>query len=169
MSGKIDISDIVHDHFKSLRNYRSEKMSKIDLFTFYFFPIAVGIVLAICISPPSETVLSSLATGYAIFAGLLLNLLVIIFTVRRSVLDKESNKEIRKNLLDLMREIFANVSYQILICGFAIVVLIVSMYLKDGNSIPLISVVYGVSLHFILTFLMILKRIYRLLRIQFRT
>ena len=104
-----------------------------------------------------------LATSLSIFAALLFNLLLLVYDVRgRSRGPNGNTNEIRRRFL---RELFSNVSFAILVATGAIVSFLglVLVYCSSVAQYALSALIYYLVMLFLLTLLMLLKRVHVLL------
>lgn len=175
MLSKIDISKILRDHLATLRrtDQGNGKYSQGDFTLFFYLPAIAAIVLVgygVLLDKDSIAILLS---AFAIFTGLLFNLLVLIFnqfqeTEPPPVVSKENplvdtatiNERIRK--AELLKQAFANVSY----CIFLGILLSAACLAALSNicvvkHVASILVFYG-GFNFALTLLMVLKRFHSL-------
>jgi hypothetical protein len=169
--GKINVFRIVKDHFGTLRDYRTGEMSLSDVSLFIGAPLALGGLVWWKHFNFDATVLNGMLAAFSIFAGLLLNLLVLVFSFAgnpRFVGSDPATVTRRRLIL----EIHENLSFSILV---AIAVAVLSLaglcemkYAQSKDSNPIISVGTAILLgNFILTLLMVLKRIHILLSTEF--
>ena len=166
MFSKIDITDIFCDHINTLKNSRTKKISFTDLLIFFISPLFISSLLLykeISINSQFATVLLAC---FSIFTALLFNLLLLIFDIASKV--RNSNKISDSDLklfYSVLKEVYVNVSFCISIS--VIVIVILSGFFIGVQSKLYLSIIsffsYAISLNFMLTLLMILKRIYRLL------
>lgn len=172
MFSKINILRIIVDHLRTLRDDQRDKFYKGDLILFFVLPL----VLAFLIVKYSSTALSDfsteLAASLSIFAALLFNLLLLIYTFfdRRS--DKPSpvdteRKKLRKKI-KLLQEIYANISFSIFVSLLAILAIIFAINTSGVYEMGFSFVVFAISLNFILTLIMVLKRVHVLLSDEFQ-
>ncbi len=174
MFNKINIIDIVVDHYKTLVSFNTERVKISDYFTFFLFPIIVAFFayyFRIIISANSAAVIT---TAVTILAGLLFNLLVLVHTIN----SRNYIYTTRKDTDKFFMEIYANIAYSILISLFCLVPLVYlsftdntdiktySNYYKDILNYVSIIVVFLI-VHLFLTLLMVLKRIHYLLGLEF--
>lgn len=168
MLAKINFLQIIRDHLLTLRQYQGdEKLSRGDIFLFFALPgfLAIGFYWGLGLSLDSDLV-SILITSLSIFAALLFNLLILVYDIitRR----KNSPQQPSKRVMQFLREIYANVSYSILVSVLAVVVLLGGLFksLPDWviSCINILS--YYLVTHFVLTLLMILKRVHVLLAVD---
>jgi hypothetical protein len=167
---KIDIREIIYNHVKTLKVQNKKNLSVHDLITFFVFPLVISLVLCIFKVEVNNNLTGTLLNVFSIFAGLLFNLLVLIYDIFSKIKQDNSNnnktgKQTRsdKSIL-LLKEIYNNISFGILISLISVILLAISIFplpklLKAAFSF---FIFYFLSL-FILTLLMILKRIHSLL------
>lgn len=153
-NAKVNVLSIIKDHYKTFYNARTNKVSIIDIITFTVTPLIVAVVLVCCFKLSLISHINSLITVYSIFAGLLLNFLVLIVGVKK----KDS-----ENYNKLIIETITNTSFAILLTLFNVVLLCIMEYITLQVIIQILTVVIiFLSLVFVFTVLMILKRIYKL-------
>lgn len=168
MFSKINIFGIIYDHFCTLKNYRNGKIYAPDLVLFFLIPLIISGFLSHRGFIISANLANVLLTCFSIFAALLFNLLLLIFDIADKVKNNNSKSyslEQSKVFYDLLKEIYINVSFCILISVLSIVLLLGFFIDLDSCIFLLIlsSVVYFFVFVFILTLFMILKRVYALL------
>lgn len=172
MLNRINIIKIIIAHYKSLSNLNDRKISINDLIIFVLFPILIAIAL-IYYNIPIKSQVSNLITALSILGGFLFNLLAIIHSSLGRIRDEIRQQNLEQTSLKykFANEIHANISYNILIAILTIVILVISgLNIEFGNKILnyisfcfLNSVCYFLLIHFLLTLIMILNRIYILL------
>jgi hypothetical protein len=86
MFSKIDIFSIVVDHFATLKNYKTGKIYLPDLLVFFIVPLLLSILLVHFKVQVGKDFANAVLTCFSIFAGLLFNLLLLIFDIA----DKQS-------------------------------------------------------------------------------
>lgn len=170
MFKRINIFGIISDHFGTLRRLDSDskKIYWKDLLLFIGLPLIIGVFLAFkgfSIKP----YIGNLIAAISIFGGFLFNLLAIIY----SQIDKiksdaeDENNPIKKRFV---KEIHVNISYSIVLSLIIILVLIACT-----ASIPsfqydwivkkiALGFTYFLLTKFLLTLLMVLNRVYILLK-----
>lgn len=165
MTTKIDIRMIGSDHFDTLRDAATGKLSRWDIIAMFVLPALLGLAAAIfCFVVPDEHV-GTLVSVFSIFAGLLLNVLVLIYSVSDQI-DGSADKDVRNSLL---RESFANISYSIVV-SLVVVALLTALLFVNGLAQQIVSgFIVAFAANFTLSLLMILKRLHVLLRSKFST
>ena len=181
MFSKISVTAIVKDHLSTLKNNRTGKPHYPDIFLFIIFPAVIAGILVRGEVQLNDGLVNALITSLSIFSALLFNLLLLVYDIsgkeassRNTSNDPvERKKAVRKHAL--LREIYINVSFSILISTIAVVVLL-GYFLKIDTPATLTNVklfqifpavVYYLSIQFIFTLFMVLKRVYRLLAHSF--
>jgi uncharacterized Tic20 family protein len=179
MFTKINVLRIVSDHWLTLHAADSERISLWDLLLFCGVPgIVVWLFWGKTALDSSGTFHTVALTSLSLFAGLLFNLLVLLYgliekTPRKTGIEDptvaEKHAKVRN---DLLREVYYNVSYAVLISVVAILSLVLIMIVPCAcaNVVQcLSSFLFFILAHFVLTLLMILKRIHALLACAFNS
>lgn len=168
MFEKINVWLIIKDHFATL--YRRENPDRVcwqDIVTFFLMPIILSIICILFFKSVfnNPDTYNLIATIVSIFGGLLLNLLLLIFDILEKMKEDTPKREKKKKLL---MEINANISYSILLSVIIIVTLLInhaefSCLLRDF----LLWLLAFLLFHFLTTLLMVLKRVFILLKHEF--
>ena len=177
---------ILHLHriiYRLLSNSLNGKMYFLDLFTFYLLPLFVSLLCLWARMDFSDKVIEIFVNSSAIFTGLLLNLLILVYD-QKTRLPKVDSKtpdwEKNQSKHTLIKELYFNISYSTLISLFILIFSVIHMCLLDTKPIELnfkflyvgafdittwttSPVLIFLSLNLVLTILMIIKRIYSLL------
>ena len=152
---KINVFGIVRKHFATLKNSNTRKASFDDWFTFLVFPIGVAAFISYFKPVISESVLDLLIASLSIFVGLLINVVVLIF----SIIQKEQDSRIKS---DVLGETITNICYTILISLITIVFAFI-MFSENLHTKEIFTcLIYFLTIHFLVTLLMIIKRMYLL-------
>ncbi|RUX96135.1 MULTISPECIES: hypothetical protein [unclassified Mesorhizobium] len=164
MTSKIDIRMILEDHFSTFRDEGTQKYSTEDFLIMAGVPAVLATAaFAFCLSIGDANI-GTLISVFAIFSGLLFNVLVLIYSF------SDGNGDGKKGVRDrLLRQSFANISYTILVALIAVVVLTALLFVNGLTQRILEAVVVLLSANFVLSLLMVLKRIHVLLRDKFPT
>lgn len=175
MLKRINILDIIFDHFGTLRslNQKSKLMNWKDFFLFIVFPLSISIYLT-CLGYNFKEQLGNLIAAISIFGGFLFNLLAIIYSQidnleKDAALQKEKSKENFSIKERFVNEIHINISFCIVLS-----ILIILTLLSTTIDIPvfkydwiiektIICINYYLMSLFLLTLIMILNRVYILL------
>lgn len=166
MLDKVNVVQVVRDHVATLKRESDKKGSVADVLLFFGVPLLVAVVMTVWFRIRlSRELVGILVTSFSIFAALLFNLLLLIYDVARK--RRSITNGLRARFL---KEIYANIAYSILIALCASVVLTIYFVLdREGLAELIVSgVVYFLSGNFLLTMLMVLKRVNVLLDSEFR-
>jgi hypothetical protein len=173
MTSKIDLRDVVAEHLATLRDGDAQRISWMDVLVFFGLPLIVAVAIALANITLSTSAIGILIGALSILAGLLINVLVLLYTVKEVGPTETENEEQRT----LIREVNANLLYAITIAVIDIVALCILPLIK-GLGIPaaikgpLDDVWSGAIIfilgNFILTLLMALKRLKVLLDLRFK-
>ena len=175
MFSKINVLRIVRDHWLTLRVASSDRISSWDVLLFCGVPlIPVWLFWGTTANDQQGTFWNVALASLSIFAGLLLNLLVLLYgLIEKQVSKNESEDPVAaeanartRNIL--LREVYYNVSYAVLVSITAILLLVLLMIVGEVKvERVLSSLLYFILTHFVLTMFMILKRIHALLSYEF--
>lgn len=167
-TSKINISKIIVNHWATLGYPNKKRVMMLDIACFVGLPILVGVFVGFQ-NLNTQTISTTLITVFAIFAGLLMNLIVLTINIdysKKFIEIKEEDKrnkkiEVHKKICD---ETFFNISHAILL---SIVIIVLSAVITNGVTNSVLAniingVLFGLSTMFILNLMMILKRIYSL-------
>lgn len=153
----IDLIPIVKDHFRTLRSHADNRILWGEVVFFFGTPVIVGAV-GVFLKWKVGGVGNILA-AFAILAGLLFNLLVLLFDVAAKAAESGgiNSQNVR---LELAKQLQANVTYALLIALVAAGILGVAsgMGMEKVNR-WLSGVLIVLLTHFTLTLLMIMRRI----------
>lgn len=171
---KINVGDIFKDHFNTLRNDRTKELSIGDIALFFVLPLVVGVIAVFIHGSLGNTEVTVLVTAFSIFTALLFNLLVMIFDL---ISRSEDSGSVTISVLkrELLRQTYNNIAFCILVAIAAIALLL--LYLLDSKLSFTVEqlahfisfFVYYLTALFLLTLLMILKRVHSLISRELRT
>lgn len=171
---KINVASIVRDHWATLYDVQSNRANYVDVIVFYALPIAAGLaVYALCFKVKPEGYSVSI-TFFGIFLALLLNIQVAIFAIFQrkwdAPVDKRQADAQKLELEDrrtLLGELNSNISYLTIISCVALIAFLIFYVAEMTDGIgPAVAVV--LYTHFILTFVMIVKRSHALFQKEYR-
>lgn len=162
---KINVKSIFQDHNSTLYNNETEKRSYYDMAVFYILPFVISACLTYFFKASKDHI-NIVLTISSIFAGLLFNLLVLVIDIY--------NKDTTNNALKkILKELYYNLSFTILISIILIIITLLSSFsLKTYVSVGIYTLLkyiysmcfYGFVIMFILSLFMILKRIHSILK-----
>jgi hypothetical protein len=161
---KINVTALVVDHLNTLTGTEGKRL-KGDIAVFFAIPLVTAVALVYFKVTLSDNATGMIINALAIFAGLLLNLLVLVHGLIRKYKSDDLYKDARR----LLRELYSNIAYGVLTC---ILGLIGVLTLGFITNVVVRSVVTGliffVVFNFLLTMLMILKRVHLMLTHAFK-
>ncbi len=168
MNSKPSFRALVKDHFATLVVGDTSKRSLLDFVLLYLVPIIVGVVLVKFKLIFGRSLGYALIIALSVFAGLLFNVLLWILIIASKT--RPENEELSANSRRSLKEIGSNVAYAVLISLLTIVAILLhfgflSLNLKSGLHLTSFFV-YAMCGNFILTMLLVLKRLYGLLITQ---
>ncbi|MBB5041944.1 hypothetical protein [Shinella fusca] len=161
MTSKIDLRAIVQDHFATFKDEATGKFSALDFAVMVGFPIAVAVGSAVAGFHIPDGHVGTLISAFAIFGGLLFNVLVLIYSFSSGEEEPDPVRE------ELVQQSFANISFAVMSSLLAVMLLVVLLFVGGIGQIIIEAVIYFVGLNFLLTMLMVLKRMHILLRGKF--
>jgi hypothetical protein len=188
MGSKVNVNEIFRNHKSTLLN-GDGKMIKSDKKFFILYPIVIGLILVLLVRIPSDSLNNIFAICLSIFIGLFLNLLVLII----SFAENKLNVPDKKNRAILLEQTFYNITYTIIASLIALGLLFISnikilpaswsldithitnyfhiQNLKEVQYNKVINltfyfVFYTVFTHIIMTLLMVVKRIFKLFKVE---
>lgn len=150
---KINIFEIVKQHFKTLENYNSKKIGFDDLFTFILLPVIISSILVYFEIDLKSNGINLLITTLSVLVGLLFNVIVIIFDIIR----RENTEKIKNEIL---KQLLTNISYSIILSILIIILTLLSSI--EFLHYLIIWIVYFLLSNYFMTVIMIIKRMYLL-------
>lgn len=171
MIGKIDFRAILKDHCRTLDDQNTGKISGPDVVLFFLLPILASALLVGFNLILGKNTGNVLITALAVFAGLLFNLLLLIFDVTNK--PRPDSEKLNAFKLKYLKEIYSNIAYAILIALVTIVVvllhfLFITLSFRAGFIFSAFSI-YALTANFVLTLFMVLKRVHILLGAEFKS
>lgn len=166
---KINVLDIIWHHVDTLRDYSTGRLSWSDVTTFFGIPLAVSLTGYLLRWGLYVDALNALLAAFAIFAGLLLNLLLLIYTFSSDTLHPSALAKVR---IRFVRELHDNIAYAVIVSILIVVVALIAVAQLNIESprsseptgpIFTFLLVY-LTVNFVLTLLMVLRRIHTMLR-----
>lgn len=163
MFNKINIKQIIADHLATLQSFRTGKVSIGDLVVFFGLPgVLSALIVWLLHYKLGRDFSNVLITSLSVFSALLFNLLLLIYDILRKEDKEKEESKLRRRFL---KEIYANISFSILVSVITIILLL--LLFVDIQNEGIISIInffiYFLVTNFILTLLMVLKRVHILL------
>ena len=172
---KIDVSALVRAHRATLVSEQDGRVLGRDRFLFYAFPVLSGIGFAFLVGLNTPA-LQTTVTALSIFSGLLLNMLVVMFNMAK----EPERYKYPRDQARLVQQSQANIAYCIIV-GVGLIVLSVVLLVTDvsgdlgDNAVAtgiywldliLRAVLFAGLIHFVLSLVMVVKRVAELLRLH---
>ncbi|MCA3313606.1 MAG: hypothetical protein ING06_11050 [Roseomonas sp.] len=177
ISSRINVSSILRDHLQTLKSEPENRLLKPEAFCFFIVPIFLSLAVLWFGWRMSDGVVNLTITVFSILAGFLINLLVLLYSIaQKKAADQGSSTEpdghplsdAQQALSETVQQSLANIAFAILLSVLIVIVLIFASSFDDAGAARLYvtSLIIFLATHFIVTFMMILKRIYILIDIQ---
>lgn len=165
MFALINVSCVIKKHFDTLKE---DAKFRFIFIIFVLIPIVLSSILVWKNKLLTENTVNTLITAFSIFAGLLLNVIFILYDIIGKLGKDASYSEKKKSLIE---HLYANSLYALLISTLVLIILIlvtITEIWKGSDSMLLIFslVVYFSVGHFLMTLIMIIKRLFILLFTQ---
>ena len=181
MSSKINVTGIISGHIRTLKRYDNGKYSFIDIFTFFLCPIFVASLGVYFNFKLTDSITSLLVNFGAIFTALLLSVLVLVYDQGMKIEDKIKDNTTSITLplkQTLLNQLHFNICYSIIL---SLGLVFLSLIGKILNGHPLVLSCFNknltidfdvyffapitifLTIHLMLTILMIVKRMHTLL------
>lgn len=161
LAQKINLFDIFVGHWNTLID--DETHSRVpDVVVFYVVPTAITLGLTYYDIFMRGDAISVVTNALSILAGLLFNLLVLLQTLSAS---SRSPRNVRVRAFT--QEVYDNIAYAIVISLVALVPVTIASNYDDDQRLGFrvaSAVAMGLVIHFGLTMVMVLKRMYKLLQ-----
>lgn len=170
MFDKFSVKNIVANHFGTFVDFQTKQKRIRERAAYLITPLIISLLLFFGLDFwITESASNVLITAMSIFSALLFNLLLLVY----DVVNRNDGDRGPKNIIELkailLRETFHNISFSILLTVVAVIVLLFTYVPIPAEAaiLPIktllsISIYYLVGL-FMLTLLMVLKRIHSLL------
>jgi len=109
---KINVLPVIARHLETLSDYGEDKRSWSDYLLFLVLPAIGGVVLAWLGFGFRTDAVNGFLNAFSIFTGLLLNVLVLVFTLTSATSPLNVDVRLRRELL---RQVFVNICFAILV------------------------------------------------------
>jgi len=171
---KIDFRQIVLDHFDTLRDAESKKISLFDIGLFFGVPMALAVITYFFAITFDRDVYNVSITFFGIFVALLLNVQVAIFGIFQRKVDQPADPKLlpghkvrMTKRQDLLSELNANLSYLTLVCCVALIAFL-SLYTFRNLRPEASALTVLFYAHFLLSLMMTVKRTHVLFQQEYR-
>jgi len=167
---KIDVRSIVSHHFDTLYDYGTQRRSASDFVVFFGLPILAAVLALWRGVRIRIDAVNGLLTAFAIFVAILPSVLLMVLTFLQTTQGDPADRLVKERKR-LLREITANLSYTILLSVALVALAIITLTLLRKTEDPIGPVetffLVAGSTNFVLTLLMVLKRMYALVLNEF--
>ncbi len=165
MFALINVSCIIKKHFDTLKE--DAKFGFIFII-FVLIPVVLSFLLVWINKLLTENTVNTLVTAFSIFTGLLLNVIFILFDILGKLGKYPSYAKVRKLLIE---HLYANSLYALLISTILLIIIILATIIEIWNSDNLVLTIFSFVVyfsvgHFLMTLIMIIKRLFILLSTQ---
>ncbi|WP_269938770.1 hypothetical protein [Arthrobacter sp. HY1533] len=167
MSSKINIFPIVRDHFGTLRNAATGRLSPMDFIVHVGIPIAAGIASWWPLGFELTNAHANMVAALAIVFGFSFAVTVFVFQLRMQMAEMQISSEKRTvaaiapqidtRAPALVNQLFSNCLYAVVLSGFATLLTAVAGPLKFGQAAD--SILIAIILHLLMVLLMCFKRL----------
>ena len=166
MLDKVNITKIVRDHLGTFKDNSTRKYRPLDFLLFFLVPLLVAAGFVGLLGALPANLIGVIATSLSIFTALLLNLLLLAYNITRSS-ESPWDERIREMREKLFHEIFSNIAFAVLVAIVTVGAVLILGIMSECASLVathiLSAVIYYLGTLFLLTLLMLLKRVYVLL------
>lgn len=168
MFRKIDVNLIIRDHIKTLVDYATGKLMPADIFLFFILPLIIAVLIIWVLKfPVNESSANALITSLSVFSALLFNLLLLIYDIIRKEDEKTCRRSRRQAVMrEFLRQIYSNISFCIFVAVLCVIILLFAYFdTQSALYYQILSLlVYYLVGVFLLTLLMVLRRVHVLLK-----
>ncbi len=164
MSSKFSVFKIVVDHYNTLYNYgesdeNKKKRDYFGIFVNFVVPLVIAslfIRYEIFIQQNEFTVI---LTAYSVFAALLLNLMILVFSIVNREREKPGEQRDLKKI-QLLKETYENIQFTVLTSVLIILAILLMLFIPSNLYLVAVLsfVIYYLVFIFIATLFMVLKR-----------
>lgn len=163
MLGRFFLARIVCDHVSTFRGYHSRRFDPLEVAFYSLVPLGGAVIMLLMGRVLTDGLATLLVTSLSIFAALLFNLLLLTYDIVRKP-DAEA-EQLKRTLL---RDIYSNISYSILLAIVAVLMLLAHFVFTGSTLLKVVSfVVYFLTFNFVMALLLVLSRVHVLLSKEF--
>ena len=163
MSTKFSFYKIITDHISTIYIYSENGNHKRKDWLSIFIDLILPFIIAISFICFKIIILAKeftvILTAFSVFAALLLNLMILIYSIMNKENDKEEKAKNKKKL-DLLKETYENIQFTVLSSVIVIFLILALLFIPFNICIEFILsfIIYYFIFTFIFTLFMILKR-----------
>lgn len=152
-----------------MKVYGKEKWDAFEVFTLFLLPLASPILQTFLGLHLSKDIIGTIVSAASIFAGLLLNLLVLLYSILNAIPKPDPKKTAcvdDERTKDLIEHLFYNISFAILVSILIVVASLINLTEMKWLTISSEVLVYYFGVQLFLLIAQILKRFHKLLEHQ---
>ncbi len=171
---KVNVASIIKDHWATLYDARTNRADYKDIVLFYVLPITAATTAFIMGISVKLDAYNVSITFFGIFVALLLNIQVALFSIfqrRWTPPTDRRQAEIQSEAFmarqRLLGELNSNISYLIVVSVIALVS-VFTFFVEEWRTGLAPAFLVLLYLHFLLTFIMIVKRSHALFQKEYR-
>jgi hypothetical protein len=166
---RLELVVLVRDHVETFRSFRSGKWRVWRLIFEFVVPAAAAVAL-VTFGHTVGPIATSLMTVLAILAGLLFNLLLLIFDAGSRRRQEHAGSQRDERVIELLRQTHANASFAILLAILATLGALLARLVEETGRIQngVSGMVFYLTGVFVLTLFTILKRVRVLVQEELR-
>lgn len=170
MFSKYSFIVIIRGQLTTMKIYGTNYLDKWEFFLLFLAPVSSPIIQYALNLHLNKDTISTIVSATSIFAGLLLNLLVLLYSILTSVPKTETTFATQdEKVKDLIEHLFYNISFAVLICVLMVIAALLGLTEKGWWVLPSELVVYYLGAQLFLLVAQILKRFHTLLEHQIST
>lgn len=153
MLSLVDFSFIIEEHYKNL----IEDSSKKTVITLFFIiPVFLSSLLIIFNKLLNTDIINTLIVAFSIFTAFLPNVIFIQLGMRK---DLKKDKTLSDIALKVSEHLYTDSVYSLLISILMLSILVALLIINQMGMI-LSLIVYTLTIHFLITFLMVVQRVF---------
>lgn len=162
MLARYSLAEIVRGQARVVAGDESNVRRAVHLMVFFVLPIVSPVIQGYLGLKLNEEIISIIVSAASIFAGLLLNLLVIVYGLAPDPTVATDDKTLQ-DLSKTIQDAFYNISYSIVVCGALVAVSLV--FLTNVKLVMTLSapLVYYLGFNLLLAIIQVLKRCHSLM------
>jgi hypothetical protein len=169
MLTKLNPTEIISAHFRSMYRYDTGGVSWPEIFFHLLFPLIVSALLLYTTGNFTNDVSGIVVSAASIVAGLMLNLLVLIYTLAYNTKNSSSPISNLGDFKKLTIELLASISCSILLC----ILLVIASFVALSPNGAAASIGRGIAIYLgtstLLCLLLVLKRCHTMVNFDLKS
>lgn len=170
MLSKYSVAVIIRGQLRTMRIYGTQSLDYWEVFLLFFLPLVSPIAQNHLNLHLNKDTIATIVSAASIFAGLLLNLLVLLYSILNAIPKAEATIAVQdERIRDLIEHLFYNISFAVLVCVLMVIASLLRLTETGWWVLPAEMVVYYLGAQLFLLVAQILKRFHKLLENQIST